>query len=131
MFGKVLTWLTSGALDKILGQLNEAYKRKLEAENDKDKLAAELDIQRLHTAAEFAQIANQDRWSATSLGRYLIVLPFGIWFALIFFVSIVNPLFGWNLVILDIPSRIWEISLWLVPVIIAGEVWPKTRLFKR
>lgn len=48
----------------------------------------------------------------------LIVVPFGLWWSAVFAVSILNPLFGWTLVIDDIPPRFWEIAVILIPAII-------------
>lgn len=130
MLGFFTKFFLGGAFGNLADRLADAYEAKVKAQTDEQKLEAEVDIQRIQAAIEMAKVANQDRFSATSIGRYLIVVPFGLWYTLIFVVSISNPLFGTEWVILDIPPRIWEISLWLVPVIVAGEILPKMRLFK-
>ena len=130
MIGFLAKFFLGGGFNSLADRLADAYEAKVKAQTDEQKLAAEVDIQRIQAAIEMARVANQDRLSATSIGRYLIVVPFGLWYTLIFLVSIINPVFGTNFVILDIPPRIWEISLWLVPVIVAGEILPKMRLFK-
>ncbi len=99
-------------------QFRRAYEAKLEATTDTQRLAADLDLQRITAAIEMARIANEDRWSATSLGRYLIVLPFGAWWAAIYFDSIFS--FEWD--VLAVPPLISEMALWLIPAIVAGDV---------
>ena len=130
MLAILTKFFLGGGVSALAGRLADAYEAKVRAETDEQRLAAEVDISRIQSAIEMAKVANEDRLSATSIGRYLIVVPFGLWYTLIFLVSIINPIFGTNLIILDIPPKIWEISLWLVPVIVAGEILPKMRLFK-
>jgi hypothetical protein len=60
-------------------------------------------------------------WSATSIGRWLIVVPFGCWWAAIYLVQIVNPWFGWSLVVVDVPERIHDMALILVPAIVLAD----------
>jgi hypothetical protein len=113
--------LTSGVVSQFTEPLLEAHRQRLEAANDAERLAAEREIARLEVARDIAVAEQADRWSATRLGRLLIVIPFGIWWASVFVVSIVNPLFGWSLTIDDIPARFWEISVILIPAIILGD----------
>ncbi|HEY9250989.1 MAG TPA: hypothetical protein VIO38_17730, partial [Rariglobus sp.] len=67
------------------------------------------------------------RWSATRIGRLLIVLPFGLWWTAIFAVSIINPLMGWaignpaRLIIEDVPPHLWDIAVILIPAILLGD----------
>jgi hypothetical protein len=51
----------------------------------------------------------------------LIVVPFGVWWAAVFAVSIVNPLFGLELSIDDIPPRFWTAAQVLIRAIILGD----------
>lgn len=114
----MLSWLTAGVVGAFTEPLLKAYQMSLSAENDADKRAAELNIQRLESARAIALVEATDRWSATRLGRLLIVLPFGIWWASIFFVSIT----GVDFTIKDIPPRIWDMASWLIPAIIIGDI---------
>lgn len=122
MIGAILAgvgrWLIGGGVEKIADRLGDAYEAKLRAETDSQKLAAELDMQRLENALEMAQAANADRWSATSLGRYLIVLPFGAWWTAIFYDSIFDR--PWS--VLALPPAIMELAVWLIPAIIVGDI---------
>lgn len=117
----ILTLLTGGIVQQFTGPLLEAHRQRLAAQNDADRLAAEGEIARLESARDIAMAEQSDRWSATRLGRLLIVVPFGVWWTSVFAVSIANPLFGLALSIDDIPSRFWDISAILIPAIILGD----------
>jgi hypothetical protein len=106
----------------LVGAFERAHERKLKAQNDTDRLAADLDIKRIGSALEMAQIRAADRWGASSLGCYLIVVPYGLWWAAIFAVQIVNPWLGWNLVVIDVPPRIHDMASILIPAILIGDV---------
>lgn len=117
---QLILGLVKGA--DLVGALERAHQRKLTAQTDQDKLAADLDIQRIGAALQMAQVRAADRWGASSLGAYLIVVPYGLWWTAIFAVQIVNPWFGTSLVVVDIPPRIHEMAQWLIPAIIVGDV---------
>jgi len=106
----------------LVGALERAHERKLQAANDHDKLMADLDIERIGAALKMAEVRAADRWGASSLGAYLIVVPYGLWWTAIFIVQIVNPWFGMSLVVIDIPPRIHDMASWLIPAIIVGDV---------
>jgi len=118
MIGQIVGWLVGGGINAISQKLLRAYEMKIMAETSEQKLAAELDIERLEAQMHVAQLANEDRWSATSLGRYLIVLPFGAWWTAIFLDSIFT--FEWD--VLALPPAILEMSWWLIPAIVIGDV---------
>lgn len=113
----------SGVVRQVADPLLQAYQAKINATNDADRLAAERDIAALEARASVARIEAADRISPRRIGAYLIVVPFGIWFGAVYIVSVVNGLFGWNLVILDVPARIDKIAMLLVPSIIVSEVF--------
>lgn len=117
----ILRLLSGGVIQQFTGPLLEAHQQRLAARNDAERLAADREIARLEAARDIAIAEQSDRWSATRLGRLLIVVPFGVWWTAVFVVSIVNPLFGWSLTIDDIPPRFWEISVILIPAIILGD----------
>ena len=75
---RLLGLLLGGGLSE---QLRRAYEARLTAQNDAARLTAERDVERISAAIEMARIAAADRWGATSLGRYLIMLPYGLWWA--------------------------------------------------
>lgn len=118
MWGLLLKWFTGGGLNGLAEQLQRAYQAKLQAETDEQKLAAELDMARLDNAIRAMEMANADRWSATSIGRYLIAIPFGVWYALI----IADSLFAFEWNVLALPPAIMDLSVWLFPAIIVGDL---------
>lgn len=117
----LLSLLTGGVVEKFTGPLLDAYKAKLNAANDADRIAAEQTIKRIEAARDIAVAEAADRWSATRVGRWLIVVPFGLWWSAIYIIQIVNPWFGLSLVVIDVPERIHQMALILVPAIIIGD----------
>ena len=121
MLKAILDWLGGGVVKQFTDPLLAAYKAKLAAGNDADKLDAERDIQRIEAARDIAVVEAGRAWSATSMGRWLIVVPFGLWWAAIYLVQIVNPWFGWSLVVIDVPERIHDMALILIPAIVIAD----------
>lgn len=121
MLATILSWLGGGALSKITSALGDAYKAKLAAQNDAQRLEADQAIARLEAARSIAVIEAADRWSATRLGRLLIVVPFGLWWSAIYLVQIVNPWFGLSLVVVDVPPRVFEMAQILIPAILIAD----------
>lgn len=74
MIGAILSWLGSGGIKAIGGELRAAYEAKLNAQTDQQKLAAEETIARLE-AQQSILIAEQGRW-LTAWVRPAIALPF-------------------------------------------------------
>lgn len=113
MIGLILSALGGG-----LGrQLRQAYQAKLDAQNDSERIRLEGEISRIEAAIESQRAANADRWSATSMGRYLIVLPWGIWWTAIYLDSIFA--FSWN--VLAVPPAIHEMAKILIPAIVIAD----------
>lgn len=110
----LISRLLSGGL---ADQLRRAYEAKLNAANDNDRIAAEQDIARISAAVDMARVASSDRWGATSLGRYLIVLPYGIWWAAVHLDSIINA--EWS--VLALPPQIDGMAQVLIPAIILAD----------
>ena len=77
MIGAILSWLGSGGIAAIGGELRAAYEAKLKAQTDQEKLAAEETIARLE-AQQSILIAEQGRW-LTAWVRPMIALPFVIY----------------------------------------------------
>lgn len=119
----ILKLLGGGIIGQFTGPLLAAYRAKLDASNDAERIAAEQNIKGIEAARDIAVAEAADRWSATRLGRWLIVVPFGLWWAAIYIVQIVNPWFGLNLVVIDVPPRIHEMALILIPAIVLGDAF--------
>jgi hypothetical protein len=98
--------------------LRKAYEAKLAANNDTERIAADRDLERISAAIEMAKVAAADRWGATSIGRYLIVLPYGVWWSAVFVDSIFNA--SWD--ILALPPQIDGMAKVLIPAILIAEV---------
>ena len=116
MLGVVL-----GFLNPIARELRGAYRDRLTAETTQAKLDADERITVLRGAQDIARIEAADRWSATRLGRLLIVLPWGVHWALIYVVSIINPNFGTAFVIQAVPAHINDMAAILVPAIVLAD----------
>lgn len=121
MLTAILNWLGGGIVKQFTDPLLAAYQAKLNAKNDTERLAAELTIQRIEAARDIALAQAGRAWSATSVGRWLIVVPFGLWWSAIYLVQIINPWFGLELVVIDVPARIHDMALVLVPAIVIAD----------
>lgn len=113
--------LLGGVVEKFTGPLERAWQAKLQADTDEKKLDAERTIKSIEAARDIAVAEAADRWSATRVGRWLIVVPFGLWWAAIYLVQIINPWLGLNLVVVDVPPHIHNMALVLVPAIVIGD----------
>ena len=94
---------------------------KLNAVNDADRIAADKAIRSIEAARDIAIAEAADRWSAVRVGRWLIVVPFGLWWSAIYLVQIINPWFGMHLVVVDVPPTIHAMAQVLIPAIIIGD----------
>lgn len=121
MLRTILDWLGGGVLRQFTGPLLAAYQARLDADNDADRLAAEQAATRIEAARDIALAEAGRAWSATSVGRWLIVVPFGLWWAAIYLIQIINPWFGFSLVVVDVPDRIHDMALVLVPAIVIAD----------
>lgn len=117
----LLRLLAGGLIEKFTGPLERAWRAKLAAETDAQRLAADQAMKSIEAARDIALAEAADRWSATRVGRWLIVVPFGLWWAAICIVQIVNPWFGLSLVVVDVPPHIHNMALVLVPAIVIGD----------
>ena len=120
-----MNWLwkffSGGVIDKFTAPLLEAYKARTAAKNDAARIEAEKTIASLEAARDIALAEASDRWSAVRIGRLLIVVPFGMWWAAIYLVQIINPWLGLSLVVIDVPPRIHDMALVLIPAILLGD----------
>ena len=65
MFATLAKWLVGGGVGQIITALQRAHEAKLKAQNDADRLAADLTIESLNAQLEIAKNAKEIR-SATS-----------------------------------------------------------------
>jgi len=122
MLATILGFLSGGIVKQFTDPLLEAQKARLQARNSHERLEADKMIEQIESARSIALAEAHDRFSATRIGRLLIVIPYGIWWSLIFFVSILNGLFSTSLTILDVPDKIHEMAAILVPAIVIGSI---------
>ena len=83
----------------------------------KDRIAAQTRVHSIEASIAAARLANEDRWSATSLGRYLIVVPFGVWWTAVFLDSTFG--FAWDP--LALPAKIDAMARILIPAIVIAD----------
>jgi hypothetical protein len=121
MLQAILNWLGGGIVKQFTDPLLAAYQAKLDAKNDTEVLEAEKTIVRIEAARDIAVMEAGRAWSATSVGRWLIVVPFGLWWSAIYLIQIINPWFGLDLVVIDVPERIHDMALVLVPAIVIAD----------
>ena len=121
----ILGFFTGGGANGLAAQARAAYEARLNAQNTTERLAADKLIEQIQSAREIALIEARRPLSATSLGRYLIILPYGLWWTSIFAVSMLNPWFGLNIVVHAIPPEINEMAKLLIPAIIIGSIFER------
>lgn len=121
MISALLTWLSSGVIKQFTDPLLRAHELRLKAQNDSERLQADNEISRLEAARDIALAESHDRFSATRIGRLLIVVPFGLWWTSIYLVQIINPWFGLNLVVVDVPPHIHDMATILIPAILIAD----------
>jgi len=122
MLTAILNWLGGGVIKQFTGPLLQAYQAKLNATNDADRIQLERDIQAISAARDIAVAESARAWSATSVGRWLIVVPWGLHWAYGCIIQILNPLFGWHLVLIALPPGWNDTAAILVPAIVIADV---------
>lgn len=105
----------------IARELRGAYSDRLSATTAQAKLDADDRIKVLEGAQQIARAEAADRWSATRIGRLLIVLPWGLHWASIYAVSIINPNFGTAWVVQAVPVHINDMAVILIPAILIAD----------
>lgn len=111
-------FLSGGIVKQFTDPLLAAYQSKLSAENNADRIEADVLIEKIETARDLALAEAADRWSATRLGRLGIVLPFCLWWSAVF----IDSTFDLSLVVLALPKEIMQMALVLIPAIVIGQV---------
>lgn len=117
MIRLVLSWLTGGGIASIGRELRLAQQARLAAKDNEEARAHEGEIRRLEAAQSIALAEAGEGWSATRLGRLLIVVPFGVWWSAVF----ADSIFAFPFDILDLPPRIWDMAQILVPAIVIAD----------
>ncbi|MFU1607331.1 hypothetical protein ACM25O_13180 [Sulfitobacter pontiacus] len=108
----------SDTADRIVDRLAALRDAKSEVE----KAEIERDIVQLQAIQALQTSSSQRAFSPMMIGQYLIVIPYGLWWAAIFMVSILNKNIGTAFVIDNIPPHIFAEAKWLIPAIIIGTI---------
>lgn len=124
MFNFILRLFASPLVDT----LTKAYKARIEARNDHERIEADKTIAKIEAATYIARADLARKWSATAIGRWLVVVPFGIWWSAIYMVQIINPWFDMDLVVVAVPDNIMEMAKILIPAILIGDAFALTRI---
>ena len=117
----IFNFLGGGIVGQFTKPLLEAYEARLKAQNDAQRIDADMAIARLEAARDIALAEAADRWSATRVGRWLIVVPWGLWWAYGCLIQIINPLLGTNLVVVALPPGWDAVAMVLIPAIVIGD----------
>lgn len=121
MLSMILNFLGGGIISQFTKPLLDAYNARLKAQNESERLEADMTIARLEAARDIALAEASDRWSATRVGRWLIVVPWGCWWAYGCLIQIINPLLGSELVVVALPPGWDKIAMVLIPAIVLGD----------
>lgn len=113
MLGAILGFLGG----PIARELRGAYRDRLTATTAQAKMDADERIAILQGQQAIARAEAADRWSATRIGRLLIVVPFGIWWSAIFIDSTFNM--PWD--VLALPASIDSMARVLIPAILIAD----------
>lgn len=77
MIGAILSWLAGSGISAIGRQLNEAYQARLAARNNKQRIAADMEIARLEARRDVL-VAEQRSWTTRWI-RPAFAIPFVIY----------------------------------------------------
>ena len=113
MLGAILGFLGG----PIARELRGAYRDRLTATTAQAKMDADERIAILQGQQAIARAEAADRWSATRIGRLLIVVPFGVWWSAIFIDSTFNM--PWD--VLALPASIDSMARVLIPAILIAD----------
>ncbi len=113
----ILRWLGELVLGPILNTGLDAWKAKLQSDNEHERIEAERFFARVNAQRDLAVAETGYFWSATRIGRMLFVLPLGVWWAAGVFDSVF--LFSWNIAAL--PPQLWAIAEVIIPSLFLAE----------
>lgn len=109
--------------DRIIDRLADLKN----AETEVEKAEIEREIVQLNVIRDLQRPSSRKWFSPMMIGQYLIAVPFGLWWAGIFLVSILNENLGTSYVVQDLPPHVFEMANWLIPAIIVGTVLERRR----
>ena len=80
MFAAILSWFLGGGLSSITSALTDAYRAKLAAANEADRIAADEMIAQLQAQRD-VMAAEAGKFSLDGLMRLLFAMPFAVYYA--------------------------------------------------
>lgn len=114
--------LSGGGLADTAERIAERLAALRDAESEVEKAEIEREIVQLKAIRDLQAPSSSRLFSPMMIGQYLIVIPFGLWWAAVFAVSILNKNIGTAFVIDNIPPHLFEMAEWLIPVIVVGTI---------
>lgn len=86
MLAALASWFLGGGLASIENKLVEAYQAKLTAQNDQDRIAADVTIQTLQARRD-VMVGEAGKWSINALVRAAFAVPVALYYAKIFLID--------------------------------------------
>lgn len=95
-FGKVFSWLTGGALDRVLSTVDKS----IDNETERQKIRSEAILSHIKTQEATRQVAMQSRvfWAVWAL----FAVPLGLWWAAV----MLDTTFTFGLWVPDLPQSV-------------------------
>lgn len=97
------------------------------AATEVEKAQIEREIVQLKAIHDLQKPSSSTWFSPMMIGQYLIVIPFGLWWAGVFLVSISNGSFGTTFIVQDVPPHLFEMAKWVIPAIVVGTLLEKRK----
>ncbi len=104
----------------IVGSISDAYIRLEQTESEVEKAKIRAEIEQMKAVHDLQKHSSRRFLSPMMIGQYLIVVPFGLWWASIYLVSILGTNFPIRFEVQAVPPQIMAMSEWLVPLIVIG-----------
>lgn len=117
----LLNWLGGGIIQDLTRTYRETVSARLQAETDEQRMELDRQLASIANQRDIALAQLQRRWNPVTVGGFLIVVPFGLWWAAIFAVSVINPNFGTVWSVQAVPPEIMGMAKILVPGILIAD----------
>lgn len=121
MIGWLLGLLSNKGVRSVTERLISAVDDKRYAQTEEARIEADKHIAQLTTMRDIAVAESPFSFSATRIGRLLIVVPYGLWWTAIF----VDSTFSMPWDVQAIPGDINEMAKILVPAILIANIFER------
>lgn len=105
MIKKLVAWMFAQGINAIGVQLNQAYKNKLNAKNNTQRIDAELEITKLN--AQLNVLIAEQKYRVTRWIRPALAMPFVIYD---FKIIVWDKVLGWG-VTDSLPQEFWQLQM--------------------